>query len=148
MHLIYINFTVRIPVVFRHLALEGLVLAAFGGGPGIARGPIGSGDDLGVAEQEQLVRGRSDGGILVCTADVVRELPDALHLGLEIGRHEVPDLAGVHLRTELGHLPTAGVGARGVHAGFNIHRNRLKGQTRLSGPVREIIAVTAIPWEL
>lgn len=109
-------------IVIRHLALEGLVLAALGGGPGIAGCSVGGGDNLGVAEQEQLVGRCRHGGILVGTAHVVRELLDALHLRLEIGGHEVPDLAGVHFLTEFGLLPTAGVGVDRVHGGPNARR--------------------------
>lgn len=66
----------------RHLALEGLVLGSFGLDPGIVGGIAGGGDEFGIAKKEQLVGSCGDGDVLVllATTDVVRELPDALHL--------------------------------------------------------------------
>lgn len=139
-------------IVLRHLALECLVPAALGGTPGVVGGPMGSevgapiggaGRDLGLAEKEQPVRSRGHGGVLIGSADFVRELLDRFHLGLEIGRHEVPDLARVHLRTELGLLPATGVGVRRVHAGFNSRRGGEERQTRLASAVGKVVVVDA-----
>ena len=102
-------------IVIRHLALERLILGALGGSPRIAGCPIGSRDDLGIAEQEELIRGSRDCGVLIGSVDVVRELGDGLYLRLEVGRHEFPDLAGVHLLAELRLLPAAGIGGSRVH---------------------------------
>lgn len=130
-------------IIVRHLSLERLVLGALVRSPGIAGCPVGGGDDLGVAEQEQFVGGRGDRGVLVraAAADVVRELPDGLHLGLEIGGHEVPNLTRIHLRTELRLLPSAGIRIRGVHAGPDARRGREEREPRLTRSVRKVIVV-------
>ena len=133
--------------VLRHLALKCLVLAALLANPRTIapKDSRRSFDDLGVAEQEQPVGRSCHGGVFVRTtaADVVRELPDRVHLGLEIGRHEVPDLAAVHLRAELGPLPAADVGFRGIHAGFDSKRGGEERQARLAGTVGEVVVVDA-----
>ena len=133
--------------VLRHLALECLVLAALLANPRTIapKDSRRSFDDLGVAEQEQPVGRSCHGGVFVRTtaADVVRELPDRVHLGLEIGRHEVPDLAGVHLRAELGPLPAADVGFRGIHAGFDSKRGGEERQAGLTRTVCEVVVVDA-----
>lgn len=58
-------------IIVRHLSLERLVLGTLGGGPRIFGCPVGGGDDLRVAEQEQLVRRLPSRGLLVGSADVV-----------------------------------------------------------------------------
>lgn len=92
-------------MVLRHLALKGLVLGAFAGSPRTFGRPIGGWDELGVAEQEQLVRGGRHSGVRIGSVDVVRQLLDGLDLGLEIGRHEVPEITGVETAAELRLLP-------------------------------------------
>lgn len=98
-----------------------------------------------IAEQEQPVRCRGHGGIFICisTTDVVRELPDGLHLGLEVGWHEAPDFAGVHLLAQLRLLPAAGIGVRGVHAGINGRRGGEERKTGLARAVGEVVMVDA-----
>lgn len=130
-------------VVIHHLALEGLVLGALGRGQRVAIRPIRSRDDLGVAEQEQPVGGSCDGGRLTWSDGVYRELLGGFHLGLEIGRHEVPDLSGVHLRAELGCLPAADVVVRRIHAGLDSRRGGEERQPRLTGAIGQIIMVDA-----
>lgn len=121
-------------MVIHYLAPEGLVLDSLGGCPRIAGRPVGGGDDLGMTEQEQLVGscGNHRVFVLITTSEVVRELLYGLYLGLEIGRHEVPDLTRVYLRAELGGLPSADAGFRSVHAGRDSHRGGEERQARLT----------------
>lgn len=70
--------------------------------------------DLGRREQEHLV-GRGRGGAGAAAALVIDHLRDGLHLGLELGGQERPEVAGVEAAAELRFLPTADVGVRGVH---------------------------------
>ena len=62
---------------------------------------------------------------------------------MEVGRHEVPDFAGVHLRTELGPLPAADIGVGRVHAGADSRRGSQERQTRLARAVGEVVVVDA-----
>lgn len=131
-------------IIVRHLTLEGLVLGSFVSDPRITRPAAIRGlDDFGITEHEQLVRGRRHGGILVGSINVVRQLPDRLHLGLEIGGHQVPDLAGVHLRAEFRLLPATGIGVGGVHARFDTRRGGEERQARLAATVGQVIVVDA-----
>lgn len=77
----YLGHTIFFRTIF---PLEGLLLGALGGGPGIAGCPVGGGDDLGVAEQEQLVRGSRHSSVRIGSVDVVRQLLDGLHFRLEV----------------------------------------------------------------
>lgn len=108
-------------IVIQHLAPEGLVLGPLHTKPRPIRKAFRKSIvNLGVAEREQLVGGRRHGAGWVGNSTVVeRDLGDGLYLGLEVGRHEVPYLAGVHLLAQLGSLPPTVAGILGVHAGFN-----------------------------
>lgn len=71
--------------------------------------------DFGRREQEDLVgRGRRRSG--GTAALVVGHLLDRLHLGLELGRQERPEITAVEAAAELRLLPAAGVRVRGVYS--------------------------------
>lgn len=132
-------------VVLRHLAPEGLVLGVLVGSPGIVRCEIRRRHNLGVAEQEQSVGRCCHGGILIRlpATDVLRELPDGLYLGLEIGRDQVLDLTGVHLRTELGLLPTTDISFGCIHARSDSRRGGEERQACLAAAICQVVVVDA-----
>jgi|GEM_PF-4264884 len=79
----YLGHTIFFRTIF---PLEGLVLGSLRRTPGIGLSPtaIGSINYFRIAQEKQLVGSCGDGGVLCLSINVVRELSDSLHLGLEV----------------------------------------------------------------
>ena len=95
--------------------------------------------DFGHREQEDLV-GRVQ-GLAVLGVGLFR---DGLHLGLELGGQEYPEVTGIEAGTELGFLPTVGVVVHGAHSlGIQCIVRRLERQSGSARAVGEPVVVDA-----